>query len=231
MNRNNNSLPTRIEINEERDKRREKAGENLEVIYKRLKAKYKVSEATIDEIKKIHEEVPLKRLAPKQQKNTLCALVYIGCRLGKESMTIKEALFSVGLIPELSNKEKQKEEIHKRIAFVCADLGIRLPAAEVKEYIKRFCTKIGCSEKVTERANEIAEEINNEKISLTPINIALAAINMADRNITVEQLHQISGKSHIAIRNAIKTVNREANASLFFYSKTLVLKYLSPLSG
>lgn len=140
------------------------------------------------------------------------AMLYITCRRHKVPRTLKE-------IAAVSRSPLKK--IRRAYIFLLRRLEIRLAPADPALYIPRFCSKLGLSEEIRERAVEILKDDKGTGVAKGwgPIGTAAAAIYIATtisgEKITEREIAKVAGTTEITIRDRYKELVGRLNIDLF----------------
>ena len=138
------------------------------------------------------------------------AMLYITCRQYGVPRTLKE-------IAEVSRMPLKK--IRRAYIFLVRKLEIKLAPADPAHYIPRFCSELGLSDAIRERAITILKEVKESvaEKGWAPTGTAAAAIYLAtlQRGEIVEEkdLAKVAGTSPITIQNRYKELERQLNTS------------------
>jgi len=136
------------------------------------------------------------------------AMLYITCRQYEVPRTLKE-------IAEVSRSSLKK--IRRAYIFLIRKLGIKLAPVNPARYIPRFCSKLGLSEEIRERAIEILRDDEGTGVAKgwEPTGTAAAAIYLATvlsgekRKKTELELAKVAGVSVPTIRSRLKFLERQ----------------------
>ena len=140
------------------------------------------------------------------------AMLYITCRRHKVPRTLKE-------IAAVSRSPLKK--IRRAYIFLLRRLEIRLAPADPALYIPRFCSKLGLSEEIRERAVEILKDDKGTGVAKGwgPIGTAAAAIFIATtisgEKITERKIAKVAGTTEVTIRDRYKELAGRLNIDLF----------------
>jgi len=140
------------------------------------------------------------------------AMLYIICRLHKVPRTLKE-------IAAISRSPLKK--IRRAYIFLLRRLEIRLAPADPALYIPRFCSQLGLSEEIRERAVEILKDDKGTGVAKGwgPIGTAAAAIYIAStisgEKITEREIAKVVGTTEITIRDRYKELGDRLNIDPF----------------
>lgn len=140
------------------------------------------------------------------------AMLYITCRRHKVPRTLKE-------IAAVSRSPLKK--IRRAYIFLLRRLEIRLAPADPALYIPRFCSKLGLSEEIRERAVEILKDDKGTGVAKGwgPIGTAAAAIFIATiisgEKITERKIAKVAGTTEVTIRDRYKELADRLNIDLF----------------
>lgn len=136
----------------------------------------------------------------------VAASLYTACRRCNIPRTLDE-------ISELSNVSKK--QLGKNYRFLSRKLKIKLKPTSPSDYIPRFSSKLGVSERVESKAIEIIKlSIENGLNSgKGPSGIAAAALYIAsilsNERVTQGNIAQITGVTEVTIRNRYKELTQK----------------------
>ncbi len=139
------------------------------------------------------------------------AMLYITCRQYEVPRTLKE-------IAEVSRSPLKK--IRRAYIFLLRKLEIKLAPANPARYIPRFCSKLGLSEEIREKATEILKDDKGTGVAKGwgPIGTAAAAIYIAavlsGEKITEKKIAKVVGTTEITIRDRYKELVKRLNIDL-----------------
>jgi transcription initiation factor TFIIB len=139
------------------------------------------------------------------------AMLYITCRQYEVPRTLKE-------IAEVSRSPLKK--IRRAYIFLLRKLEIKLAPANPARYIPRFCSKLGLSEEIREKATEILKDDEGTGVAKGwgPIGTAAAAIYIAavlsGEKITEKEIAKVVGTTEITIRDRYKELVKRLNIDL-----------------
>ena len=133
------------------------------------------------------------------------AMLYIICRQYGVPRTLKE-------IAKVSRSPLKK--IRRAYIFLLGKLGLEVAPAEPSHYIHRFCSKLGLSGVVREKAIEIIKEKREtgEDRGWAPIGKAAAAIYIATRLCggyrSMKEIAKVAGTTEITIQNRYEELSK-----------------------
>ena len=139
------------------------------------------------------------------------AMLYITCRQYEVPRTLKE-------IAEVSRSPLKK--IRRSYIFLLRKLVIKLAPANPARYIPRFCSKLGLSEEIREKATDILKDDQGTGVAKGwgPIGTAAAAIYIAailsGEKITEKEIAKVVGTTEITIRDRYKELVKRLNIDL-----------------
>jgi transcription initiation factor TFIIB len=139
------------------------------------------------------------------------AMLYITCRRYEVPRTLKE-------IAAVSRSPLKK--IRRAYIFIIRKLEIKLAPADPALYIPRFCSKLGLSEEIRERAIEILKDDKGTGVAKGwgPIGTASAAIYIAailsGEKITEKEIAKVAGTTEITIRDRYKELVSRLNIDI-----------------
>ena len=146
------------------------------------------------------------------------AMLYIVCRQYHVPRTLKE-------IEQVSRVPLRK--IRRAYIFLVRRLGIKLAPADPAQYVPRFCSELGLSDAIRERAIEIlkANESAGTAKGWGPTGTAAAAIylaaNLSGVSVSEKDIAKVAGTTPITIRNRCK----ELEDNLKINTDTDILSY------
>jgi transcription initiation factor TFIIB len=157
----------------------------------------------------VHEEVARKYekavdkglVRGRSMESVIAALLYTICRKMKTPRTLEELSDATGI---------EKREIGRTYRYITRELGMRILPAMPKNYIPRFGSMLGLSDKVQARAIRILKEA--KKYGATggkgPIGVASAALYIAavleGEKRTQREIADAIGVTEVTIRNRFK---------------------------
>lgn len=136
------------------------------------------------------------------------AMIYITCRQYGVPRTLKE-------IAEVSRSPLKK--IRRAYIFLLRRLEIKLAPADPARYIPRFCSKLGLSAEIRERAMLILKDDEGKGMAKGwgPIGTAAAAIYIATvlsgEYRTEKEIAKVAGTTEITIRDRYKELVKRLN--------------------
>jgi transcription initiation factor TFIIB len=136
------------------------------------------------------------------------AMLYITCREYGVPRTLKE-------VAEVSRSSLKK--IRRAYIFLLRKLGIKLAPADPARYIPRFCSKLGLSTEIRERAMVILKDDEGTGMAKGwgPIGTAAAAIYIATvlsgEYRTEKEIAKVAGTTEITIRDRYKELVKRLN--------------------
>ena len=157
----------------------------------------------------VHEEVAIKYekavdrglVRGRSMESVIAALLYAVCREMKTPRTLEEVAEATGV---------PKREIGRNYRYVARQLGMRILPALPKDYVPRFASMLGLSDKVQARAIRILNKA--KKFGAThgkgPTGVAAAALYIAavlggDKR-TQREIADAVGVTEVTIRNRFK---------------------------
>jgi len=144
------------------------------------------------------------------------AMLYIVCRQYHVPRTLKE-------IAQVSRMPLRK--IRRAYIFLVRRLGIKLAPADPAQYVPRFCSELGLSDAIRERAIEILKESESASAAKGwgPTGTAAAAIylaaNLSGVSVSEKDIAKVAGTTPITIRNRCKELedNLKINTDILSY--------------
>jgi transcription initiation factor TFIIB len=140
------------------------------------------------------------------------AMLYITCRQYEVPRTLKE-------VAAISRSPLKK--IRRAYIFLLRKLELKLAPADPALYIPRFCSKLGLSEEIRERAVDILKDDKGTGVAKGwgPIGTAAAAIYIAamlsGEKITEKEIAKVAGTTEITIRDRYKELVTRLNIDMF----------------
>ncbi len=134
------------------------------------------------------------------------AMLYITCRQYGVPRTLKE-------IAEFSRMPLRK--IRRAYIFLLRKLEIKLAPADPAQYVPRFCSELGLSDAIRERAIEILKrgEGAGTAKGWGPTGTAAAAIylaaNLSGTSVAEKEIAKVAGTTPITIRNRCKELEEK----------------------
>jgi len=170
-----------------------------------------VQDSAKEAYKIVHDD---RKLKGKSQESIMAAAIFIACRHSGVPRTFKE-IWALTSVPK-----KEIGRTFKIIERLLQTAGIRLSHTGTEEYknvqtnaedlVRRFCSHLGLSLKVTRAAEYIARRAKDEGTlaGRSPISIAAAAIYMAaalfKENISGSTISEKAGVSDGTIKTSYK---------------------------
>lgn len=138
--------------------------------------------------------------------------LYISCRRANIPRTLDE-------IAEVFNITRKRLGKHYR--FISRELKIKLKPTSPADYVPRFATLLGVSDKVQAKAIKIIEEAVNkglingkEPTGVSATSIYIAAILLNEKR-TQKQISEIAGVTEVTIRNRYKEFCENLDLRIF----------------
>lgn len=129
------------------------------------------------------------------------AVIYIACRQHGNPRTFKEISGVLGV---------NKKKIMRSYTHIKRELGIELGETSPKDYVPRFCSKLGLSGEVKAKAIELLSKVDERKLTSgrEPDGVATAAIYVASAAIgedrTQGEIADGVGVTEVMVRNRYK---------------------------
>lgn len=126
------------------------------------------------------------------------ACLYAACRNKGIPRSLEE-------VAEVSRVERK--EIGRTYRYISQELGLKMEPVDPKEYIPRFCSELGLSEKVEAKANEIVDKTAKKGLlsGKSPTGFAAAAIYAAsllcNEKKTQREVAEVAQVTEVTIRN------------------------------
>lgn len=149
------------------------------------------------------------------------AMLYITCRQYGIPRTLKE-ITAVSRMP--------LRKIRRAYMFLLKKLEIKLAPADPARYIPRFCSELGLSGAVRERALEILKEDEGTGTAKgwSPTGTAAAAIYLAaissGESVAEKEIARVAGTTPITIRNRYMELEKRLKLSTVVLSPPALLK-------
>lgn len=159
----------------------------------------------------VHEEVARKYeqavdrglVRGRSMESVIAALLYAICRKMNTPRTLEEIADASGIA---------KREIGRTYRYIARELGIRILPAMPKDYVPRFASMLGLSDRVQARAIRILNKA--KKIEVTsgkgPTGVAAAALYIAavlgGEKRTQREIADAIGVTEVTIRNRFKEI-------------------------
>ena len=126
------------------------------------------------------------------------AALYAGCR--QEGLPRS--------LEEVANYSRvERKEIGRTYRYVSQELGLELRPVDPKQYVPRFCSSLGVSERVQQKANEIIDETAEKGLlsGKSPTGYAAAAIYasalLCNEKRTQKEVAEVANVTEVTIRN------------------------------
>lgn len=133
----------------------------------------------------------------------ISSLLYIVCKEEGAPRTLEEIAKASGV---------DKKEIGKTYRYVARKMGLRILPAKAQDYVPRFGSLLGLSEKVQVKAVNILDEASKYDVTSGkgPIGVAAAALYIAavleGEKKTQREVADIIGVTEVTIRNRYKEI-------------------------
>ncbi|WP_435362236.1 transcription initiation factor IIB [Haloarchaeobius sp. DFWS5] len=107
-----------------------------------------------------------------------------------------------------------RREFARAYRYICRELGLALEPADPAEYLPRFCSDLGVSNEVAQRARELVEAGKRQHVisGKSPVGLAAAAIYAAslltNQKRTQKEVAEVTDVSEVTIRNRYKELLR-----------------------
>ncbi|NIM47170.1 MAG: transcription initiation factor IIB [Candidatus Aenigmarchaeota archaeon] len=162
----------------------------------------------------VHEEVAIKYekavdrglVRGRSMESVIAALLYAVCREMKTPRTLEEIAEATGI---------EKREIGRNYRYIARQLGMRILPAMPKDYVPRFASMLGLSDKVQARAIRILKQAKKFKTihGKGPTGVAAAALYIAavlgGEKRTQREIADAVGVTEVTIRNRFKEMVRK----------------------
>ncbi len=157
-----------------------------------------------EEVAKTYERAVDKGLVRgRSMESVVAALLYAICREYNTPRTLEEITAASGV---------EKREIGRTYRYVCRELTIRILPSQPEDYVPRFASMLGLSDKVQAKATEILKGASKFDIvsGKGPTGVAAAALYIAavlnDERRTQREVAEIVGVTEVTIRNRYKEI-------------------------
>lgn len=155
-----------------------------------------------EEVAKTYERAVDKGLVRgRSMESVVAALLYAICREYNTPRTLEEITAASGV---------DKREIGRTYRYVCRELTIRILPSQPEDYVPRFASMLGLSDKVQAKAIGILKDAGKFDIvsGKGPTGVAAAALYIAavlnDEKRTQREVAEIVGVTEVTIRNRYK---------------------------
>ncbi len=158
--------------------------ESAAVLYRKASTKNLVRGRSIDEV--------------------VAATLYAACRQCGVPRTLDE-------IADKSNVDRKS--IGRTYRTLTRELGLKLLPQSPRDYIARFCNKLGLDMEVQRKAKEILEAVEREELAsgVAPSGVAAATIYISamlcGRPCTQKDVAEVAGVTEVTIRNRYKAIS------------------------
>jgi transcription initiation factor TFIIB len=161
-----------------------------------------LSRAIHEKVAKLYQHAVNKGLVRgRSTESIIAALLYTTCREEGAPRTLDEISKASGI---------NRRDIGKTYRYISRKLSIRILPAKAQDYIPRFGSLLGLSERVQVRAVEILDEAGNSDVTSGkgPIGVAAAALYIAavldGEKKTQREVADAIGVTEVTIRNRYK---------------------------
>ncbi len=142
---------------------------------------------------------------------TVAAALYSACRQCGVPRTLGEIANVAGL---------SKIEVGRNHRSLARKLGLRMTPPSPREYISRFCNKLGVSGDVQTKTLEILKEATDQELTSGrgPVGVAAASIYIAailcGERRTQFEIAEVTGVTEVTIRNRYKELVRKLDIEI-----------------
>ncbi len=157
----------------------------------------------INEAADIYRRAAMKELVRgRSMPSVVAGAIYAACRRNGIPRTLDEIAEA---FPGLS-----KKDIGKTYRFICRELNIKILPTSPLDYIHRFGSELGVSQKTITKAVEIMKEAEKKEITSGkgPMGVAAAALYIAalleGERKTQREVAEVAGVTEVTIRNRYK---------------------------
>ncbi len=139
------------------------------------------------------------------------AALYAACRQNSVPRTLDE-------ISEYSRVGRK--EIGRTYRFIARELGLKLLPTSAMDYVPRFCSALGLSGEVQQKAIEILRQAQEKELTSGrgPTGVAAAAIYIASilsgQRRTQREVAEVAGVTEVTIRNRYKELAEELDIEI-----------------
>ncbi len=153
--------------------------------------------------KKYEQAVDRGLVRGRSMEAVIAALLYAICREMGTPRTLEEIAEASGI---------EKREIGRTYRYIARELSMRILPASSRDYIPRFATMLGLSDKVQVKAIKILKDarLNDVTSGKGPTGVAAAAIYIAavlsDEKKTQREIADVVGVTEVTIRNRFKEI-------------------------
>ena len=161
-----------------------------------------LSRAVHEKVANLYQQAVNKGLVRgRSTESIIAALLYITCREEGAPRTLDEISKASGT---------DKKDIGKTYRYIARKLGIRILPAKAQDYVPRFGSLLGLSEKVQVKAVEVLDDAAKHDVTSGkgPIGVAAAALYIAavlqGEKKTQREVADIIGVTEVTIRNRYK---------------------------
>ena len=177
-----------------------------------VSAKLALPEPVIEHIAYLFRKVAAKKiLTGRSTSGTLCALVYIACRLTNTPRTLQDVA-NAGNI--------KKKNIQRTYRFIAKELGIYPETFSPKEFVTRIAKAVKVSEKTERLAFKILDIAEKRDISTSknPMAMAATAIHLASlmnkEKVSQLKISEVSGISAVTIRDRTREIKEKIGGEI-----------------
>ncbi len=157
-----------------------------------------------EDVAKLYEKAVDKGLVRgRSMESVIAALMYTVCREQGSPRTLEEISKASGV---------EKRELGRTYRYVARELGIRILPADPTDYIPRFASMLGLSDKVQARAMKILKKAKKEDVTSGrgPTGVAAAALYIAavleGERRTQREVADVVSVTEVTIRNRYKEI-------------------------
>ena len=161
-----------------------------------------LSKAIHEKVAKLYQQAVNKGLVRgRSTESIIAALLYTTCREEGAPRTLDEISKASGI---------NKKDIGKTYRYIARKLKIRILPAKAQDYVPRFGSLLGLSERVQVRAVEVLDEAGKQDVTSGkgPIGVAAAALYIAavleGEKKTQREVADVIGVTEVTIRNRYK---------------------------
>ncbi|RZN63045.1 transcription initiation factor IIB family protein [Methanonatronarchaeum sp. AMET6-2] len=139
------------------------------------------------------------------------SVLYISCRQNKIPRTLDEISESARV---------SRKEIGRAYRYIASELGIMLEPAKPEEYVPRFCSQLGLTNKVQFRAEEILKQASEKELTSgrDPTSIAAAGIYIASvqcgEKRSQKKVANAASTTEVTVRNRYQELCEELDIEM-----------------
>lgn len=178
----------------------------------RISSQLNIPKSVSEDASRIYRKIAEKGLVKGRSIEAMVgSSIYIACRQNKIPRTLDEISDSARV---------SRKEIGRAYRYVASELGIMLAPASPEEYVPRFCSELGLSNKVQFKANEILKKASEKELTSgrDPTSIAAAGIYIASvkcgEKRSQKEVAQSASTTEVTVRNRYQELCKELDIEL-----------------